>query len=194
MADRLVARFGRHPGLIDVINAPFEHAGLAADAYDAVFSATAYHWVPTWAQTAEPARVLHRGGLLAIVDTLQVHDPDDDDAGFWERVQPIFDRHGAGRRPDDPPLMRPDEVVPSPLSVVRSSDRFEEVELRRYRWDQRYTAEDYGELHRTYSGWLAMPEAAGEALLADVCAFIDSDYDGHIVRPLVITLLTARRT
>ena len=65
--------------------------------------------------------------------------------------------------------------------------------LRRYRWDQRYTTDQYADLHRTYSGWLAMPEAAGEALLADICAFIDSDYGGHIVSPLVITLLTARR-
>jgi SAM-dependent methyltransferase len=192
MARRLLARLGRHPGLLDVINAPFEHAGLADDAYDAVFSATAYHWVPTWAQTAQPARILHRRGVLAIVDTLQVDVPDD--GGFWERVQPIFDRHGAGRRPDDPPLTRPDEVTPSMLATLRDDDRFEDIELRRYRWDQRYTAQEYGDLHRTYSGWLAMPTAAGEALLADVCAFIDSDYDGHIVRPLVITLLTARRT
>jgi SAM-dependent methyltransferase len=192
MAHRLVTRFERHPGLLQVIDAPFEHADLADDAYDAVFSATAYHWVPTWAQTAQPARILHQGGVLAIVDTLQVDVLDD--GGFWERVQPIFDRHGAGRRPDDPPFMRPDEVTPPMLPVLRASDRFQDVELRRYRWDQRYTAHEYGELHRTYSGWLAMPEAAGEALLADICAFIDSDYDGHIVRPLVITLLTGHRT
>lgn len=192
MADRLDVRFGGHPGLVDVINAPFEHSGLASDTYDAVFSATAYHWVPTWAQTAEPARILHRGGVLAVVDTLQVDTPDD--AGFWERVQPIFDRHGAGRRPDDPPLMRPNEVTPSMLATLHESDQFENVELRRYRWDQHYTTHQYGELHRTYSGWLAMPGDSGEALLADVCAFIDSDYDGHIVRPLVITLLTARRS
>lgn len=192
MAERLIARLGRHPGLLEVINAPFEHARLADDAYDAVFSATAYHWVPTWAQIAQPARILHRGGVLAIVDTLQVDAPDED--GFWERVQPIFERHGAGRRPDDPAFMRPDEVTPSMLAILSNSDRFDDVELRRYRWDQRYTAHQYGELHRTYSGWLAMPAAAGEALLEDVCAFIDSDYDGHIVRPLVITLLTARCT
>jgi len=191
MAQRLVTRLGQHPGLVKVINAPFEHAGLADDAYDAVFSATAYHWVPTWAQTAQPARILRRAGVLAIVDTLQV-DADEDD-GFWERVQPIFDRHGAGRRPDDPPAMPPDEVTPSMLAILRTSDHFADVQLRRYRWDQRYTADEYGELHRTYSGWLAMPADDGEALLADVCAFIDSDFDGHIVRPLVITLLTGRR-
>jgi SAM-dependent methyltransferase len=192
MADRLITRFGHHPGLLEVINAPFERAALADDAFDAVFSATAYHWVPTWARTEQPARVLHRAGVLAIVDTLQVDAPGDD--GFWERVQPIFDRHGAGRRPDDPHFMPPDEVTPSTLATLRNSDRFDDVELRRYRWDQRYTSDEYGELHRTYSGWLAMPAAAGDALLADVCAFIDAEYDGHIVRPLVITLLTARRT
>jgi SAM-dependent methyltransferase len=191
MAQRLATRFGQHSGLVEVINAPFEHAELADDAFDAVFSATAYHWVPTWAQTTQPVRILRRAGVLAIVDTLQVDAPVDD--GFWERVQPIFDRHGAGRRPEDPPVTPPDEVTPSMLAVLRASDQFDDVELGRYRWDQRYTTDQYGELHRTYSGWLAMPEAAGEALLADIRAFIDSDYGGHIVRPLVITLLTARR-
>ena len=191
MAQRLVARLGHHPRLVEVIKAPFEDARLPDAAYDAVFSATAYHWIPTWAQTTEPARILHHGGVLAIVDSLQVDSPDDD--GFWERVQPIFDRHGAGRPPDDPPVEAPDEATPSMLAILRVTDEFADVELRRYRWDQHYTADQYGELHRTYSGWLAMPEADGEALLADVCAFIDSDYAGHIVRPLVITLLTARR-
>lgn len=192
MARRLVARFGEHPGLVEVINAPFEHARLADDAFDAVFSATAYHWVPTWAQTTQPARILHRAGILAVVDTLQVDAPEDD--GFWERVQPIFERHGVGRPPEDPPVSPPDEVTPSMLAVLRDSDEFDGVELRRYRWDQHYTTDQYDDVHRTWSGWLAMPEAAGDALLADICAFIDSDYDGHIVRPLVITLLTARRT
>ena len=79
------------------------------------------------------------------------------------------------------------------LAILRDSDRFVDVELRRYHWDQHFTSDQYGELHRTYSRWLAMPEAAGEALLADVYAFIDSAYDGHIIRPLAITLLTARR-
>ena len=191
MAQRLTTRFAQHPGLVEVINAPFEHATLAEGAFDVVFSATAYHWVPTWAQTTLPARILRQAGVLAIVDTLQVDAPVDD--GFWERVQPIFDRHGAGRRPEDPPFTTPDAVTPSMHEVVQASDRFDDIELRRYRWDQQYTTDHYVELHRTYSGWLAMPEAAGEALLADVAAFIDSDYNGHIVRPLVVTLLTARR-
>jgi SAM-dependent methyltransferase len=191
MAQRLATRFGQHPGLIEVINAPFEHAVLVDEGFDAVFSATAYHWVPTWAQTVLPARILRRDGVLAIVDTLQVDAPVDD--GFWERVQPIFDRHGAGRRTDDPPVTSAHEVTPSILPVLHATDQFKDVELRRYRWDQHYTSDQYGDLHRTYSGWLAMPQAAGEALLADVCAFIDSDYDGHIVRPLVITLVSARR-
>ena len=191
MARRLVARLGDRHGLVEVITAPFEHAGLAADTFDAVFSATAYHWIPTWAQTSEPARILHHGGVLAIVDTIQVDSPDAD--GFWERVQPIFDRHGAGRRNDDPAVGPPDEATPAMLAILRDSDQFADIQLRRYRWDQHYSTAEYGDLHRTYSGWLAMPEAAGEALLADVCAFIDADYDGHIVRPLVITLLTAHR-
>ena len=49
---------------------------------DAVFSATAYHWVTPAAQLDRPATILKPGGVMAIVDLNQVDSPDDD--GFFD--------------------------------------------------------------------------------------------------------------
>lgn len=46
----------------------FETAAIASGSADAVFSATAYHWISRAAQTDRPAAILRRDGILAIVD------------------------------------------------------------------------------------------------------------------------------
>jgi hypothetical protein len=38
-----------------------------------------------------------------------------------------------------------------------------------------------------------MEPAPREALIDDLCALIDGEYDGYVVRPLVVTLLMGRR-
>jgi SAM-dependent methyltransferase len=46
----------------------FETLEIETARADAVFSATAYHWITRSAQTDRPAAILRPGGVLAIVD------------------------------------------------------------------------------------------------------------------------------
>jgi trans-aconitate methyltransferase len=62
----------------------FESIDLAPKA-DAVFSATAYHWISRRAQTDRPAAILAPGGVVAIVDLIQVESADD--LGFFAAAQ-----------------------------------------------------------------------------------------------------------
>ena len=61
---------------------------------DAVFSATAYHWISASSQTDRPAAILRLGGVVAIVDLVQVDSRDD--LGFFASAQPIYERYGQG--------------------------------------------------------------------------------------------------
>lgn len=54
----------------------FETLAIDAGAADAVFSATAYHWISRPAQTDRPAAILLPGGILAVVDMVHVRDPE----------------------------------------------------------------------------------------------------------------------
>ena len=59
----------------------FEKLDVATASADAVFSATAYHWIARPAQTDRPASLLRPGGVIAIVDLIQVDSPSD--LGFF---------------------------------------------------------------------------------------------------------------
>lgn len=165
----------------------FEKSNLPAAAADAVFSATAYHWVSPSAQTDRPAHILRPGGVLAIVDLVQVDSPVD--RGFFAAAQPIYERYGEGHRgPGAPPR---DRVDPPIRSVLAADGRFEHVAVRRYDWDQSYSASEYRKLMLSYSGTQMMDDVDRAGLLDDMESFIDHEFGGRVTRPLVATLTTA---
>jgi SAM-dependent methyltransferase len=167
--------------------ADFEDVPIPPSSADAVFSATAYHWITPGAQTARPATIVRTGGVVAIVDLIQVDCPSD--LGFFAAVQPIYERHGQGHT--GPPAPSRDRADPPIRSVLAADARFEHAAVRRYDWDQSYSAADYRKLMRSYSGTQMMNAADRAALLDDVEAFIERDFDGRITRPLVATMTTA---
>ena len=166
----------------------FEEVAIAPSSADAVFSATAYHWISPQAQTDRPAMLLRPNGLVAIVDLIQVTSPEDH--GFFDAAQPIYDRYGEGHR--GPPAPTRDEVDPPMRASLESDERFGEVEVRQWDWDQSYSAVEYRKLMLSYSGTQLMAPAARVGLLDDMEAFINQHFEGHITRPLVATLTSAR--
>jgi SAM-dependent methyltransferase len=165
----------------------FEVMEIAAGEADAVFSATAYHWISTRAQTDRPAAILRSEGLVAIVDLIQVDSPED--AGFFAAAQPIYERHGQGHI--GPPAPARGDVDPKIRAVLDTDRRFECVEVRQYNWDQTYSASDYRNLMLSYSGTQMMQESDRVGLLDDMETFIRNDFGGVVTRPLVVTLTTA---
>jgi hypothetical protein len=74
--------------------------------------------------------------------------------------------------------------------VLEADGRFDQVSVRRYDWDQTYSASDYRKLMLSYSGIQMMDEADRLGLLNDMESFIQRDFGGRITRPLVVTLTT----
>ena len=91
------------------------------------------------------------------------------------------------------PEVPTEDVVPEEYSEIAASPLFADAELLRYRWDQNYSAEGWAELMRSFSGTQMMADDARDAILRDMRAFIDAEFGGEIVRPLVITLTFAQR-
>jgi SAM-dependent methyltransferase len=171
-----------------VIVGDFEEIELEDHGFDAVFSATAYHWISAKAQVDRPASVLKPGGVVAIVDTNQVSSPAD--KGFFAAAQPIYERYGEGHT--GPPAPERDAVDPPMHGVLRGDARFSNVELRAYDWDQTYSAAGYRQLMLTFSVTQLMTPPARQGLLDDMEAFIRQQYDNQVTRPIVVTLTTAR--
>ena len=166
----------------------FEQVDVQEHGFDAVFSATAYHWITPKAQVDRPARVLRPGGVVAIVDLNQVSSPDD--KGFFAAAQPIYERYGEGhtgpqapeRHAVDPPMRR----------ALRSDPRFSNVEVHAYDWNQTYSAADYRKLMLSYSSTQMMTPSARQGLLDDMENFIQQQFGNQVTRPIVVTLTTAR--
>jgi SAM-dependent methyltransferase len=165
----------------------FEEIELPRSSADALFSAAAYHWISSPAQTDRPAALLRPGGLVAIVDLIQVSDAVDQ--GFFDAARPIYERHGEGHRGPAAPAR--DDVDPGIRKMLEEDGRFQLVTVRRWDWDQTYTAGEYRKLMLSYSGTQMMAPAQQLGLLDDMEAFIDHDFHGQLIRPLVATLTTA---
>lgn len=189
LAACLQRKLGANRGL-EVVHASFEAAQLPHGAYDAVVSATAYHWIPAPTRLEKPIGVLKPNGILAVIDTNQVASAID--RGYFDRVQPIYEQYGQARGKHQQ-LLTADTVVPAIYKELRASSLYCGVQLFRYSWDQHYTSREYGDLLRSYSGSQAMPEAQREGLIHDLCTIIDQEYGGQITRPLVITLTVAHK-
>jgi SAM-dependent methyltransferase len=157
----------------------FEKLDVATASADAVFSATAYHWIAPPVQTDRPASLLRSGGVIAIVDLIQVGSPSD--LGFFAAAQ----GHA------DPPTPTRNRVDPAIRSALEADVRFDRVAVRRYDWDQTYGASDYRKLMLSYSGTQMMEESIRAGLLDDMESLIERDFCGRITRPLVVTLTTA---
>jgi SAM-dependent methyltransferase len=167
----------------------FEVVEITPGSADAVFSATAYHWISRQAQTDRPASVLRPGGVVAIVDLIQVDSPDD--AGFFAASQTIYERYGEGHTGPLPPTRA--AVDPEMRRDLEADDRFHSVAVHHYDWNQTYTASEYRQLMLSYSGTQMMNEPDRTALVDDMEAFIRDRFGGTVTRPLVATLTTAVR-
>jgi trans-aconitate methyltransferase len=166
----------------------FEEVDVGEHGFDAVFSATAYHWISPRAQVDRPVSVLKPGGVIAIADVNQVSSPDD--RGFFAAAQPIYERYG--ERHAGPRAPERGEVDPPIHRVLRGDPRFLNVGVRAYDWNQTYSAAGYRKLMLSYSNTQMMTPAARQGLLDDMENFVRQQFDNQVTRPIVVTLTTAR--
>ena len=171
-----------------VINERFEDAPLPGGIADLVLAATSFHWVDSDVRYAKTLELLRDGGALAVIGTNQI--ASEVDRGYFAASQPIYERYFPGEFVDELPG---EDVTPPEVGEVLEHEAFEGVELFRYRWDQQYSAGEYADLVRSYSGTQRLDAAGREAFVGELAAFIESDFDGTVVRPLVLTLLLARK-
>lgn len=185
VARRNLARFGA----VEVVTADFETWPLPPEPFDAVVSATAFHWIDPAVRMVRSADALRPGGALAVIATQHVAGGSEE---FFVEVQGCYERFD----PATPPGLRPpaaDDVDTSDHAAeVARSGRFGPVAVRRYEWDLTYTTAQYLDVLRTYSGHRALPSAARQGLLGCVAGLIDGRYGGRITKRYLTELRVSR--
>lgn len=175
---------------VEVVTARFESWPLPREPFDAVVSATAFHWIDPAVRVAKAADALRPGGALAVVRSQHVRGGTE---GFFVEVQRCYERFD----PRTPPGLR----LPAAADIdgadhareVERSGRFGPTAFRRYEQDLTCTTSEYLELLRTYSGHRDLPDAARSGLLGCVAGLIEGRYEGRVTKRYLIELGVSHR-
>jgi SAM-dependent methyltransferase len=171
-----------------VIVAAFEDWPLPDQPYDAVVSATAFHWIDPAIRVGKAARLLRPGGALATIATEHIAGGD---SAFFVEVQACYERWDVGTQ-GGAGLPTAAEV-PLDSEELDRSGWFEPAVFRRYEWQATYTAAGYCDLLLTYSGHRAIPPDARQRLLDCIAHLIGSRYGGKITKHYLTQLRLAQR-
>lgn len=172
----------------EVVVADFEDWPLPQEPFDAVVSATAWHWIDPAVRMAKAARALRPGGHLSVITTHHVAGGSD---RFFEEVQACYLRWQPGAVPGAR-LQTPD-AARTDLSEFTASPAFAAPAVGRFLREVTYTAEQYTDVLRTYSGHLALGRTALDALLADITELIDTGHGGRVTKAYLHEVITAER-
>ena len=195
--------------LVDFHVGRFEDVELPAGAFDAVLSATAFHWVDPYVGWRKAAELLRPGGLLALLSHVPAADPNT--AAIDEGFRELW----ATYAPDEPrwPPLRDTETLLADADRVSSnvSEVWDELQARRHGLavpeaarlfvgvHVRATSETVAEtaekglkVLRTTSGYLRIDPSRRDAFEADVRELY-ARLGGTLTFPLLTVLVTAVR-
>ncbi|HVD24566.1 MAG TPA: class I SAM-dependent methyltransferase [Gaiellaceae bacterium] len=189
----------------------FEDVELPLGAFDAAFSATAFHWVEPKVGWRKAALLLEPGGLLALLthivvrdeesaaaheallDVLREHEPQL--ARFWHEVRQL-DTVLAGVPARSGNASATWDWVMNDgqhgLKVEEAADLFEDVQVATETRTVRETADELVEHFRTTSLCQQLEPARREALLAADRRVVE-EFGGTISSTFAAVLMTARR-
>ncbi len=174
---------------VEVHVAPFEQWEGEGERYQLVFAANAWHWLDPAVGYGKAHRLLRSGGHLAFWDARHAF-PVGFDPLFTE-IQDVYDSIGEQWAGDWPPS--PPELTPDQAPEIEATGLFDRIELRRYLWEARYTADEYIALLETFSGHLAMEPSKREHLYGEIRRRIAGRASPTVLRHWCSTLHVARR-
>ena len=187
MAAMLRAKLRQSP-VSTVIERRFEDADLDAPSFDAVVSATAFHWVDEGRRYQLAGRVLRSGGALVLIRN--DHVLSEGDAAYYEGVEPLYAKLAPEHGPPYKPPVEAD--LPPACSSIPVDSGFEVVDAHRVAWDQPYSTTQLIGLLHTYSNHRALPARRRAALMRSIRDFVDGELGGGFVDRYVTSTCVAR--
>ena len=185
----------------------FEELPLPEQAFDAVFSAAAFHWIDPEVGWAKAARCLRPGGTLALIMHLGYREErtEADDEALHEVFKKYWLDPGGWSLRDLPAVHAGVEERRENVSAVwtwlgihdlfnaGAASLFDDVQLTTQPLTREQTAERLWALFETTSLFQRLDQSSREALEAEVCAFFEQR-GGTIQTSELAILVTARRS
>lgn len=167
--DERMAAVARRRG-VSVVVSPFEMFSLAAEPFDVVASAQAWHWVDQDIGPARAADELRPGGRLALISN------GCERADLRDELTAVYRQHA-------PQLLTKTLVLGRTAPALRTAHagpiegcgRFGHIEERSFRWEHTYTRDQWLDQLPTHSDHRTLPRDVLATLLAHVGDVIDAN-------------------
>lgn len=176
---------------VEILTGSFEDSPLPADAFDLIYSATAFHWIQEDIKFSKTHQLLKPAGRLAVIHAEHVSDEEGD--RFFFASQPIYRKYtsseSTANQEDDFRLPRRSSLKPPALD----ESLFEPQEFRTFPMTVSYSAHAYRGLLSTHSSTIALPPDRREGFLREIEQLIGAQFDGSVAKHFAMTLTTARK-
>ena len=166
-------KFKAFPGFSVVTNR-FEDAALAPGAFDLVFSASAFHWVPEEIGYPKVFSLLKPGGAFARFANHPF--PDKGRPALAEEIQRIYAdyyyKYHADRKPEPP--RECDEAQARQRAQIAEKHGFVDIRWALFHRTRTFSAREYVALLGTYSDHIAIERTVREAFFSAIERAIDA--------------------
>jgi len=175
---------------IEVVNTPFEDAGLPAGVFDLGVAATSMHWLEEASALRRISQLLRSGGYWACLWNV-FGDSDREDLfheATHEIMRPLGDSPSSGHR--EIPHALDHEAR---LSAIRGDGAFEDIQFTKEAWTLTLDTAGVTGLYGTYSQVARLPVNEKQRVLSQLGQITEEQFGGSVTRNMVTVLYTARR-
>lgn len=164
-------KFGHYRNF-QVQNIGFEKFQFARSAFDLVYAATAFHWIPEEIGYRNVYDMLKSGGTVALFWNRPFVARDDNP--LHRKIQSLYEKYASnGERSAGQKPVEDDAEKYRRVSSALERYGFVDIECRIYRYTRTFCAQDYVSLLNTYSDHRAMRLSARVCFEEEIKAAID---------------------
>jgi SAM-dependent methyltransferase len=178
-----------------VITSSFENAELANDSYYLIYAASAFHWVDAEIGCPKVYRLLHDGGVFALMRCNWVPAVTEDVA---RKIRTAYEKHYESHYGKAPRKLTRDEYS-QPIGIKKgfgfssmSDYGFTDVVCKMYDAVITYNTDEYIGILETFSDHRALPESNRAALYAELRDII-TENGGQIKQGYLFQLYMGRK-
>ena len=160
----------------EVINQDFESVQLDENAYDLIYSASAFHWIPQETGLPKVYRLLKSGGVFAWFSIQPT--PSQEHFHIHEALQKVYDEYSrffGEHKPQLDPQIRQKQVEKKRMERFNALRQYAFVDVNDelYCGSRTFNAKDYTTLISTFSDHKAMPDESRIPFLKEIADTID---------------------
>lgn len=175
---------------MEVVISTLEGVAIDPGTFGLVIAATAYHWLDPESRVALLARMLRRGGHVALM--WNVFGDEDKQDAFHEATDSILsglNDSPSGASGERPFALRRIEREGEFLN----SGLFEQVGYRELKWEMQLSSEEMIKLYETFSPILRLEEGERQQVLAKLGQVADNAFGGVVIRNMTSVLYLFRK-